>query len=87
VAFFVICGFEHSVANMYYVPAGIFAMQVPRYAALAAEAGVNTDALNWGGFLLHNLLPVTIGNIVGGVAVGAAMWGCNLRTGRKEKQG
>ena len=74
IAFFVICGFEHSVANMYYIPAGIFAASVPEYAALAAEAGVDLSVLTWGNFLLGNLLPVTIGNIIGGVLVGAGMW-------------
>ena len=51
---FVLCGFEHSIANMFYLPAGIF---------LGANVG-------WGGFLLSNLLPVTLGNIVGGCLVG-----------------
>ena len=74
IAFFVICGFEHSVANMYYIPAGIFAASVPEYAAKAAEAGVNLSALTWGNFLFGNLLPVTLGNILGGVFVGACMW-------------
>jgi formate/nitrite transporter len=73
VAFFVICGFEHCVANMYYIPAGLFAAQVPRYAALAAEAGVDMSALTWGNFLLRNLLPVTLGNIIGGAGIGMAM--------------
>lgn len=79
VAFFVICGFEHSVANMYYVPAGIFAAQIPRYAELAMEAGINISGLTWGSFILNNLLPVTIGNILGGISVGFVMWVCNLR--------
>jgi formate/nitrite transporter len=74
VAFFVVCGFEHSVANMYYIPAGLFAMQIPEYAKLVAEAGINTTALTWGNFFINNLLPVTIGNIFGGVALGFAMW-------------
>ena len=74
IAFFVICGFEHCVANMYYIPAGLFAMQVPAYAAKAAELGVNTDALTWGNFFTANLLPVTIGNILGGLFVAFAMW-------------
>lgn len=79
VAFFVICGFEHCVANMYYCPAGLFALQVPKYAALAAEAGLNVSALTWGNFFLHNLLPVTIGNILGGLALGVAMWAVNMK--------
>lgn len=82
VAFFIICGFEHCVANMYYIPAGIFAMQVPEYAALALEAGIDTTALTWGNFFLNNLLPVTLGNILGGVGLGVAMWACNLRTAK-----
>lgn len=47
---FVALGFEHSVANMFFIPAGIFA----------------TNAVSWGAFLINNLLPVTLGNIVGG---------------------
>lgn len=79
VAFFVICGFEHCIANMYYVPAGLFAMQVPKYAQLAVEAGIDTSMLTWGNFALHNLLPVTIGNILGGASLGVTMWACHLR--------
>lgn len=83
VAFFVICGFEHCIANLYYIPAGLFAKAVPAYAALAAQAGVDLTALTLGNFLLRNLLPVTLGNILGGTAVGALFWYCH---GRKETQ-
>ena len=83
VAFFVICGFEHCVANLYYIPAGLFAKAVPAYAALAAESGVDLTALTWGNFLLRNLLPVTAGNIIGGTGMGALFWYCH---GRKEAQ-
>lgn len=83
VAFFIICGFEHCVANMFYVPAGIFALQVSEYASLAAELGVNVSSLTWGNFLLHNLLPVTLGNIIGGAGLGATMWLCNLRSAKE----
>jgi formate/nitrite transporter len=79
VAFFVICGFEHCIANMYYIPAGLFAMTVPEYARLAAEAGVDAVALTWGGFFLGNLIPVTLGNILGGAGFGLAMWASQLR--------
>jgi formate/nitrite transporter len=82
VAFFVICGFEHCIANMYYIPAGLFAMTVPRYAQLAAEAGVDAGALTWGGFFLGNLIPVTLGNILGGAGLGLAMWAAHLRPAR-----
>lgn len=79
VFFFIACGFEHSVANMFYIPAGLFALANPRYAQLAAAAGLDTSGLTWGNFLLGNLLPVTIGNIIGGAAVGALFWYCFLR--------
>lgn len=79
VAYFVLCGFEHCVANMYFIPAGLFAAGVPQYAQLAAEAGIDMAMLTWGNFLFRNLLPVTIGNIIGGVAVGALMWYCNRK--------
>jgi len=84
VAFFVICGFEHCVANMYYVPAGLFAMNVPKYAQFAAEAGIDVSMLNWGNFFVRNLLPVTIGNILGGVAIGLTMWVSNLRKAKQK---
>lgn len=68
---FVICGFEHCVANMYYIGAGLFAKTVPMYAEAAQAAGVNLDAINAAGFFGGNLLPATLGNIVGGaVCVG-----------------
>lgn len=74
VTLFVLCGFEHSVANMFYIPAGLLAKTVPAYAALAAEAGLDLSALTWGNFLLVNLVPVTLGNIIGGAGVGALLW-------------
>ena len=70
VALFVLCGFEHSVANMFYVPAGLFAASVPEYAAMAVQSGLDLSGLTWDAFLLNNLLPVTIGNIIGGAGVG-----------------
>jgi formate/nitrite transporter len=84
VSFFVICGFEHSVANMYYVPAGIFANSIPEYAEKALAAGVDTAGLTWGNFVTGNLLPVTIGNIIGGAAIALLMWYCHLK-GKKAK--
>lgn len=60
VSAFIAAGFEHSVANMYFIPLGTFLKS-----GAAAAAGVNTGALDWSGFF-GNLLPVTLGNIVGG---------------------
>lgn len=81
VSFFVIGGFEHCVANMYYIPAGLMAAWVPHYAQLAREAGVNLAALTPGGFFA-NLVPVTLGNLIGGCLFGALIWAAQ-RTGEK----
>ena len=68
---FVVAGFEHCVANMYYLSAGIIAAVNPDYVEAAmAEYGYTAQqisALNWQSFLMGNLLPVTIGNIIGGM--------------------
>jgi formate/nitrite transporter len=72
---FVLCGFEHSVANMYYISAGLFAKMNATYAQAAADAGVDLSKVTWGNFFGKNLLPVTLGNIVGGaICVGCVYW-------------
>ena len=63
---FVLGGFEHSVANMYYLPAGLMALSDPVCAAKAAELGIATGALTVA-HAARNLLFVTIGNLVGGM--------------------
>ncbi len=80
VSAFVAAGFEHSVANMYFVPLGLL---IARFEpALAAGAGRATDHLTWGTFLVHNLLPVAIGNVIGGAGLVAAVyWFVYLRPG------
>ena len=60
---FVASGFEHSIANMFFIPIGILLKGVPN---LVSQAGLNLEHLTWTGFLTRNLLPVTIGNIIGG---------------------
>ena len=60
IVLFVISGYEHCVANMYFIPAGILASH---------EYGFATDGLTWKSFLVNNLLPVTLGNIVGGALI------------------
>jgi formate/nitrite transporter len=55
---FVTSGFEHSIANMYFIPAGLF---------LADATGKVEPGLSWSGFFIDNLIPVTLGNILGGV--------------------
>lgn len=81
---FVVAGFEHCVANMYYIPAGIFANMVPDYASLISSAGVNAAVLDFGTFITANLIPVTLGNIVGGVLVGLAMYAAHGSKGMRE---
>lgn len=84
IVIFVLCGFEHSVANMYYIGAGLLAKGVPEYAKAAVTAGVNLDVITWGKFLLTNLVPVTIGNIIGGsICVGVAYWFLFLKKAKK----
>jgi formate/nitrite transporter len=74
---FVAIGFEHVVANMYFIPAGIF---LHRWAGIAAPAGLDPASLNWVSFLWKNMVPATIGNIIGGgVFVGMSYWGAYLR--------
>lgn len=79
VCYFVLCGFEHCVANMYYISAGLMAKAVPAYAQLAAQAGLDLSGLTISRFLVGNLLPVTLGNILGGAALGWLMWFCFLK--------
>lgn len=68
---FVLCGFEHSIADIYFCLAGIFATR---------EYGIAAEGLNMASFLWKNLLPVTLGNIVGGAGiVGAGYWFMYLR--------
>lgn len=71
---FVVSGFEHCVANMYYIPAGIMASTNDNYVDRACElygytAAQISSQLDIGHFFGANLLPVTLGNIVGGGAV------------------
>ncbi|MBN2258588.1 MAG: formate/nitrite transporter family protein [Anaerolineaceae bacterium] len=75
---FVAAGFEHSVANMYFIPAGLF---IKLFDPLfSAGSGLDLGKLTWGGFFIDNLLPVTIGNLIGGaVLVGMIYWAVYLR--------
>ncbi len=68
---FVISGSEHIVANMYYIPAGIFAKSNSLYVELAGVRPTELANLTWRGFLINNAIPVTLGNIIGGVVIGA----------------
>jgi formate transporter len=78
IAAFVAAGFEHSVANMYFVPFALFLTWLDP--GFVAARGLDAHALTWGGFLARNLLPVTLGNVIGGAAlVGGVYWFVYLR--------
>jgi len=70
---FVALGFEHSVANMFFIP---FALLVKGDTSfVAAHKAPDLSGVTWGHFLTANLLPVTIGNVIGGaLMVGAIYW-------------
>jgi len=75
ISLFVISGFEHSIANMYYIPAGIFAKSNSQWASMAQVSAEGLSVLNWSNFAVRNLIPVTLGNIVGGAGmVGWLFW-------------
>lgn len=69
---FVMCGLEHSIANMYYIAGGLLAAGNPTY---AAAYGGDLSSLTWGAMFIKNLLPVSIGNVIGGAGfVGLGYW-------------
>jgi len=74
---FVAAGFEHSVANMYFIPLGIMLK-----GGTVAPAGVDLASLDWGGFA-GNLMPVTLGNIFGGSVMVALVYYLIYRRGLK----
>jgi len=82
---FVAAGFEHSVANMYFIPYALFIKYFdPKYISAVGDKVTNLDKLTWESFLIRNLIPVTIGNIIGGaVLVAAIYWAIFLRPGNK----
>lgn len=74
---FVAAGFEHCIANMYFIPMGlaIKAGAPHRFWQAIGRRADDFGDLSWSNFLLGNLLPVTIGNIIGGsVLVGLVYW-------------
>lgn len=77
VAIFILCGFEHCIANMFYIPAGLMIM---------GEYGLAAEGLTIGNFILNNLIPATIGNMIGGMLViGGGYWLVYLR-GTKNRE-
>lgn len=83
---FVTGGFEHCVANMYYISAGLLSMNNAGYVEAAEKIYSITDlsALSIKGFLINNLIPVTIGNIIGGsICIGLPMYILNYKENKK----
>jgi len=79
---FVACGFEHCVANMYFIPSAIMIKDFdPTYfATVAGNLKDGGAILTWGNFFVNNLIPATIGNIIGGaLMVGGMYWFIYLR--------
>lgn len=79
---FVASGFEHSIANMYFIPEAILVLNSgdEKFLALVNTSGQNYESVSWSNYLLDNLLPVTMGNIIGGaVLVGLVYWFVFLR--------
>jgi len=82
IATFVAAGFEHSVANMYFIPVSLFIKNFgdASFFEKIGKTAADFPHLTWGNFFLGNLLPVTIGNIIGGAfMVGLIYWFIYLR--------
>ena len=82
---FVLSGYEHSIANLYYIPAGLFAKGYSGYTTAANAVSPDDLAkLSWGGMFTKNIIPVTLGNIIGGMClVGIMYWLVYLRESDK----
>lgn len=77
---FVVAGFEHCVANMYFIPAGIFAKSSSAAVAASGKSVQALAGLNWGSMWTGNLLVVTAGNLVGGALLcGGVYWWAFVR--------
>lgn len=78
---FIAAGFEHSVANMYIIPMSLLIKYGnPDFAVIA---GLDLSTLTWSSFLFNNLLPVTLGNIIGGVLFVGLAYGFTVGSGSR----
>jgi len=82
---FVAAGFEHSIANIYFIPMGLFikAGAPDSFWASIGKTAADFDPLTWSNFIFANLVPVTIGNIIGGSVMVAAVYWFIYRRGHK----
>jgi len=77
---FVAAGFEHSIANMYFIPIGLLIQTDTTFLTAIGKSVGDYPSLTWTNFVFVNLLPVTLGNILGGVGlVGCTYWFVYLR--------
>jgi formate transporter len=84
IAAFVALGFEHCIANMYFIPLGILLKANPDFMASLSQTPEALGTLGWGG-LAGNLIPVTLGNIVGGtLMVAGVYWFAYMRNEEKK---
>ena len=82
IAAFAAAGFEHCIANIYFIPMGLFikAGAPQSFWAAIGKSASDFPGLTWNNFFIGNLLPVTIGNIIGGsIMIGAVYWFVYLR--------
>ena len=85
VAMFISAGFEHSIANMYLLPVGLAIKSVatPEFWSTIGKTAANFPDLTLNNIVWNNLIPVTVGNIIGGgVIVGLFNWGVFLKSSR-----
>ena len=77
---FVAAGFEHSIANMYFIPYALLIKDFdPDFVSRSSLGIQRMDILTWKSFFVDNLLPVTLGNVIGGaVLVAAVYWSVYL---------
>ena len=80
---FVASGFEHIIANMFFIPMGLFLKTEPDIIGKVT----NADSLNWGSMAINNFIPVTLGNLVGGAFfVGVLYWWVYLKNDKNVKK-
>jgi len=82
IAAFAAAGFEHSIANIYFIPMGLFikAGAPDSFWKAIGKTAADYPELTWSNFLVGNLIPVTIGNVIGGsLMVAAVYWFVYLR--------
>ncbi len=74
---FVVCGFEHSIANMFYITSGLITSAVYK---------IPVSGLNFGNGLAYNLIPSTLGNIIGGALIALAYWAVYFKRNKNDDQ-